>query len=276
MSLFNTRFLLQKAKENNQCIGAFNIENLDMIKAVINAAEKMGMPAIIQTTYTTVNHVGANILSGMVKELAINSKAELSLHLDHGNSFDICSTCIKARYNSVMFDGSHYALEENIALTKKVAEQASKYGVSVEGEIGRVGGVEDEVSGMVSYTDVNECQEFVAKTAIDFVAIGVGTSHGIYSGTPNINFKRIKEIRDLVSVPLVLHGASGLSEETIKECIRMGINKINFATELRQAYTAGIREVLSDEKIYDPKVYQYAAREKVFEAVISKMKILNM
>lgn len=275
MSLYNTADLLKDAQKNNYCIGAFNIENADMAMAVISAAEKLGAPAIIQTTYTTVNHAGEKLLAAIVGTLAKDSKAALALHLDHGNTLEVCERCINAGYNSVMFDGSHFSPEKNIALTKQVVESAQQKGVSVEGEIGRVGGVEDEVKGEILYTEVAECARFVAESGIDFVAIGVGTAHGIYVGQPKINIKRIAEIREAVDVPLVLHGASGLSQATIKDCIKAGISKINFATELRQAYTKGVRRALADEKLFDPKVYQLAARQSVEETVAEKLRLLQ-
>ena len=275
MPLINTAKILQDARANNYCIGAFNIENFDMAKAIIESAEEMRTPAIIQTTFTTVNYAGAQVLSAMVQALAENSKAEIALHLDHGNTIEICRECIIAGYNSVMIDGSHFSLADNIAITKKVVDFAREKGVSVEGEIGRVGGTEDELTGVISYTDVAECIEFAEMTQLDFVAIGVGTAHGLYSGEPEINFKRIRELREAVRVPLVLHGASGLSSEIIKECIASGISKINFATELRQAYTQGVREALSDDMVYDPKVYQRLARDNVREVVKQKIGLLN-
>lgn len=275
MPLFDTATLLRDAAKNRYCIGAFNIENADMARAVISAAEKNGAPAIIQTTYTTVNHAGEKLLAAIVYALAKESKAALALHLDHGNGFEVCERCINAGYNSVMLDGSHFAIEQNIALTKRVAVLAKSRGVSVEGEIGRVGGTEDEVHGEVVYTHVGECVRFVTESGIDFVAIGVGTAHGIYVGEPKINIKRIAEIKQAVKVPLVLHGASGLSPTVIKDCIKAGISKINFATELRQAYTRAVRDKLADEKLYDPKVYQLAGRESVEAAVLSKLRALE-
>lgn len=275
MSLYNTADLLKDAQKNNYCIGAFNIENADMAMAVISAAEKLGAPAIIQTTYTTVNHAGEKLLAAIVATLVKDSKAALALHLDHGNTLEVCERCINAGYNSVMFDGSHFPLEKNIALTKQVVESAQQKGVAVEGEIGRVGGVEDEVKGEILYTEVAECARFVAESGIDFVAIGVGTAHGIYVGKPKINIKRIAEIREAVDIPLVLHGASGLPQTTIKDCIKAGISKINFATELRQAYTKGVRFALADEKLFDPKVYQLAARKSVEKTVAEKLLLLE-
>lgn len=275
MPLYNTSELLKDAQRKNYCIGAFNIENADMAMAVIAAAESCGVPAIIQTTYTTVNHAGEKLLAAMVGALAKQSKAALALHLDHGNTFEVCARCVDAGYNSVMFDGSHFELEKNIALTRQVVERAKQQGVAIEGEMGRVGGVEDEVRGEIVYTDTAECARFVTESGIDFVAIGVGTAHGIYVGEPKINIKRIAEIRAAINIPLVLHGASGLSPAVIKDCIRAGISKINFATELRQAYTKGVRSALADEKLYDPKVYQFAARQSVEKTVTEKMLLLQ-
>ena len=271
MPLRNTALLLNDARKFNYCIGAFNIENLNMAKAVVEAAEQTGQPAIVQTTFTTVNHAGAKVLSGLVKALAEETRSEIALHLDHGNSIEVCSQCIDAGYTSVMIDASAFALEKNIDLTKKVVGFAKVKNVSVEGEIGKIGGIEDEVNSDIAYTDVGECKEFCQKTAIDFVAVGVGTAHGIYEGQPQINFERISQIKDAVDIPLVLHGASGLNQTVLKECIKRGINKINFATELRQAYTKGIREALEDKKLFDPKVYQFSGRQAVRQAVVNKI-----
>lgn len=276
MPLIDTAIMLNRAKEDGKCIGAFNIENVDMARGAIEAAEDIGCPIIIQTTYTTVNHAGAIYLSNMVHTLAEQAKVEVSLHLDHGNTFEVCAECIKAGYSSVMIDGSHFPLEKNKETTKSVVDFAKKYNIPVEGEIGKVGGTEDEVSGTICYTNVKECKEFVNYTNIDFVAIGVGTAHGFYDGEPNINIQRIKEIKDIVEVPLVLHGASGLCDKTIQACIKAGISKINFATEIRLAYTKGIREVLLDPKLYDPKVYQLQGRKAVKAIVLEKLKILNL
>ena len=275
MPIVNTLQMLNDARANHYAIGAFNIENLDMAKGIISAAEEMKMPVIIQTTYTTVHHGGASVYSAMVRALAEESKAEIALHLDHGNSYEICVKAINAKYTSVMIDGSKYSLYQNIALTKQVMDYARLHNVPVEGELGRVGGTEDELTAEATYTNVNECIEFVEKTNLDFIAIGAGTSHGIYEGEPNVNFVRIKEIYAAVKIPLVLHGASGLSEEVIRDCIRNGISKINYATEVRLAYTEGVRETLKDKEVYDPKKYQLAGREKVRQLVAGKMKMLR-
>src|SRR5690554_5014281 len=187
MPLRNTALLLKDARKFNYCIGAFNIENFNMAKAVIEACEQTGAPAIIQTTFTTVNHAGAKVLSAMIRAMAENTKANIALHLDHGNSVEICKRCVDAGYTSVMIDGSMYDLKNNIEITKKVVAMAKQKNVCVEGEIGKVGGVEDGICAEIAYTDVGECKEFCEKTHIDFVAIGVGTAHGVYKRQPIIN-----------------------------------------------------------------------------------------
>jgi len=275
MPVRSTLDILKDARANRYAVGAFNIDNLDMAKGIIAACEELKAPVIIQTTYTTVNHAGAQALSGMVRALAEESRADISLHLDHGNTYDIAVKCIDCGYTSVMYDGSKQTLYKNIELTKQVVDYARLKGVPVEGELGRVGGIEDEVTAESSYTDVNECVEFVDKTDVDFIAIGVGTAHGIYLGEPKINIVRIGEIFNAVKIPLVLHGASGLSEETVKDCIASGISKINFATEVRMAYTAGVRTALKDESLYDPKKYQLKGREKVAELVKEKLQMIG-
>lgn len=277
MPIIETVKLLKDARANHYAVGAFNIDNLDMAKAVIEAAEQRKQPVIIQTTYTTVNHGSAAAYAGMINGMASESTAEIALHLDHGNSYEICAKAIDNHYTSVMIDGSSLPLYRNIDITKQVVDYAKLKGISVEGELGRVGGIEDEVEfSDTVYTDVNECIEFVNKTGIDFIAIGVGTAHGIYNRVPNVNILRIQEIYEAVSIPLVLHGASGLSEEIIRDSIKSGISKINFATEVRMAYTEGVREALNeDAKLFDPKKFQMAGRIRVRELVLYKMRLLN-
>lgn len=276
MPLIDTLKILKDARDNGYAIGAFNIDNLNMALGVISAAEALMAPVIIQTTYTTVNHGSAAAFAAMIRALATNSAADIALHLDHGNSYEICAECVDSGYTSIMIDGSGLPLDNNIQITKKVTDYAKKQGVSVEGELGRVGGTEDEMTAESSYTDVGECVRFVNETGIDFVAIGVGTAHGIYDGLPKLNIDRIKEIFDAVSIPLVLHGASGLSKSTLRDCIGNGISKVNFATELRMAYTEGVRDILSDNiNLYDPKKYQLKGRQKVSEIVLEKLKILS-
>lgn len=212
----------------------------------------------------------------MVRAMAEDTKADIALHLDHGNSVEVCQRGIDAAYTSVMIDGSKFDLDKNIEITKKVVELAHKKGISVEGEIGRVGGTEDGITSEVAYTDVDECTVFCQKSGVDFVAIGVGTAHGVYEGEPKINFERISQIKQSVPVPLVLHGASGLSDGILRECIKRGISKINFVTELRQAYTKGVLEALKSPEVYDPKIYQMFGRKEVKKIVIEKIKAITL
>lgn len=276
MPLVNTITLLKRAQKQGKAVCAFNIENMDMARAVAECAKEINAPVIIQTTYTTVNYAGAKTLRAMVAGIVSSvAGVDIALHLDHGNSFEVCKQCADAGYSSVMIDGSRLPLEDNIALTAEVCRYAHRKGLSAEGEIGKVGGVEDGLESEVAYTDVEECIRFVRESKVDFVAVGVGTAHGEYKGKPVIDFERIAALRNAVSAPLVLHGASGLDEDTLIQCVQAGIAKINFATELRQAYTKGVRLSLADAKVYDPKVYQAIGREEVKKVIFEKLKILQ-
>ncbi|MGI6213359.1 MAG: class II fructose-bisphosphate aldolase [Christensenellales bacterium] len=276
MPLVNTITLLKRAQKQGKAVCAFNIENMDMARAVAECAKEINAPVIIQTTYTTVNYAGAKTLRAMVAGIVSSvAGVDIALHLDHGNSFEVCKQCADAGYSSVMIDGSRLPLEDNIALTAEVCRYAHRKGLSAEGEIGKVGGVEDGLESKVAYTDVEECIRFVRESKVDFVAVGVGTAHGEYKGKPVIDFERIAALRNAVSAPLVLHGASGLDEDTLIQCVQAGIAKINFATELRQAYTKGVRLSLADAKVYDPKVYQAIGREEVKKVIFEKLKILQ-
>ncbi len=276
MPLVNTVTLLKRAAAQGKGVGAFNIENPNMALAVVECAKELGTFAILQTTYTTVRHIGAKVLRAMIAEIvSAVGKVDIALHLDHGDSLQICKECTNAGYSSIMLDGSRLPLADNIALTREAAYYAHIKGLSAEGEIGKVGGVEDGLAGEIGYTDIAECKKFVLQTKVDFVAIGVGTAHGEYKGKPNIDFERIAAIKNAVNIPLVLHGASGLDKLTLQRCIKAGITKVNFATELRQAYTKGVREALNDTALYDPKIYQTIGRQEVKNIVREKLKILS-
>jgi len=276
MPLVNTATLLSRAAAQHKGVGAFNIENADMAFAVAECAKELDTSAIIQTTYTTVRYMGAKVLRAMIAEIVSSvGKIDIALHLDHGDSLQVCKECADAGYSSIMIDGSRLPLAKNIALTKEAAYYAHIKGLAAEGEIGKVGGVEDGLSSKVALTDIEECRKFVTESKVDFVAIGVGTAHGVYKGKPSIDFERIAAIKNAVNIPLVLHGASGLDKATLQKCVKAGITKINFATELRQAYSKGVRQALADKSVYDPKVYQAIGRQEVKKVVIEKLKILQ-
>ena len=246
--------LLIQAKKGGYAVPAFNVDNLESVLGVLNAVEKTCKPTIIQTIPKTLKYGGIPAYSSLVRAL-YKDGVDIAIHLDHGGDIKICEDCINAGYSSVMIDGSMLSFEENIALTKSVVALAHARGISVEAELGTIGGKE-ETEGQIKYTEVEEAKEFVERTRVDSLAIGVGTAHGVYKGEPHIAIDRIKEIADVVDVPLVLHGASGLSDEVIRACIDAGISKINFATHLRQAFTDGLKKGLaSKEATYDPKTY---------------------
>ena len=261
--------LLIQAKKGGYAVPAFNVDNLESVLGVLNAVEKTCKPTIIQTIPKTLKYGGIPAYSSLVRAL-YKDGVDIAIHLDHGGDIKICEDCINAGYSSVMIDGSMLSFEENIALTKSVVALAHARGISVEAELGTIGGKE-ETEGQIKYTEVEEAKEFVERTRVDSLAIGVGTAHGVYKGEPHIAIDRIKEIADVVDVPLVLHGASGLSDEVIRACIDAGISKINFATHLRQAFTDGLKKGLaSKEATYDPKTYLTYAIKSV-EDVATKI-----
>lgn len=263
--------LLSTAKRKGYAVPAFNVDNLESVLGVLNALNSTGKPLIIQTIPRTLKYGGIPTYAALTRAL-YKGGADLSIHLDHGGDIQTVKACIDAGYTSVMIDGSMLDFDQNVSLTKQVVELARKSGVSVEAELGTIGGKE-ETEGQIKYTEVAEAVEFVKLTGVDSLAIGVGTAHGVYKGTPHIAVDRIKEIADKVDIPLVLHGASGLSDEVIRACIDAGINKINFATHLRQAFTEGLKKGLADKgATYDPKTYlpfAIKAVQEVAERIIN-------
>lgn len=275
MSLTTTEEMLNRAQKGGYAVGAFNVENMEMAQAVIQAAVEMRAPVMIQTTPSTIKYAGLDLYYANVAALAQKAPVPVALHLDHGSSFDLAMQAIRAGYTSIMIDGSHQVFEENIALTRRVVEAAAPNGIPVEAELGKVGGKEDDLDGGNSgYTVPEEAKEFVCRTGVSSLAVAIGTAHGVYKGTPKLDVERLKEIRKLVEIPLVLHGASGLSDESVKECIREGICKVNFATELRIAYSDGVKAVLAENPdVFDPKAYGKVGRERVKEVVKNRIAV---
>lgn len=264
--------MIKKAQEGGYAIPAFNAENLEMLQGIIRAAEELSSPVIVQTTTPTVAYIGATMMVAMVKAAAQNASVPVALHLDHCASLDGVKTAIEAGYSSVMFDGSKLPFEENVRLSKTAAALTKSAGVTLECELGKVGGKEDNVSAEASYTDVDEAKVFAMETEVDILAIAIGTAHGFYKGEPKLDFDRIAAIREATGVPLVLHGGSGVPAESVRRAISLGMCKVNFATELRFAATLGARRILSDEKVIDPKKYMGEARDEVYK--LCKEKIL--
>lgn len=267
--------LMKRAEKENYAIPAFNIDNLESAMAVSEIMHEMRTPVIVQMIPRTLNYGGIAIYPAMMRELMADCPVDYALHLDHGSSLALAKKCVAGGFSSVMFDGSLMPFEDNIKFTKEVTDFALPMDVSVEGELGTIGGKEEGDTDLeASYTKVSEAEEFVRRTNVSTLAIGVGTAHGVYKDTPHINIERIKEIHAAIDTPLVLHGASGLSDEVLKDCIAAGITKINFATELRQAYTNGIKaEFAKDPEVFDPKIYMRGAIDNIKEVLRHKINI---
>jgi len=269
MPLVNTVDMLKDAQARHYAVGAFNIENMEMAQAVIAAAEAQRAPVIIQTTPGTLKYAKPATYAAIVASMAKNATVPVAMHLDHGDSYELAVECLKAGYSSVMIDGSRLSFEDNIAQAAKVVAEAEKLSVPVEAELGKVGGKEDTLEDAGDeYTDPAKAAEYARRTGISSLAVAIGTAHGVYSAKPVLDVERLKAIRKEVEIPLVLHGASGLTTEQVQSCIAEGICKVNFATELRIAYTEGVKEALTQNPI-DPKAYGKAGRAKV-QALVEK------
>lgn len=275
MPLTTSRQMLLDAQKGGYAVGAFNAENMEMVQAIIAAAEEVKAPVMIQTTPSTVKYASLDLYLANAEAIAKKASVPVCMHLDHGSSFELAMQALRVGYTSIMIDGSHSILEENIELTKRVVDACCPSGVPVEAELGKVGGKEDDLDGGAGgYTVPEEAKEFVEKTGVDSLAVAIGTAHGVYSGIPKLDLERLSEVRKLVDIPLVLHGASGLSDEAVKESIKRGICKVNFATELRIAYSEGVKKVLADAPdTFDPKKYGAAGRENVKQLVMNRIRV---
>lgn len=275
MSLVTSKEMLLDAQKRGYAVGAFNAENMEMVKAIIAAAEELQAPVMIQTTPSTVKYGTLDTYAAIVAAEAKKASVPVCLHLDHGNSYELAVQAMQAGYTSVMIDGSHGQLEENIAVTAKVAETAAAMGIPVEAELGKVGGKEDDLeTDADTNTDPEEAGYFVEKTGVDSLAVAIGTAHGFYVGTPVLDKERLSQIRRVVSIPLVLHGASGLSDNDVRDCVRRGICKVNFATELRVAYTDAVKKLLAEKpETFDPKALGKTGMAAVTSLVKERMKV---
>lgn len=249
--------MLNKAKEEGYAVGQFNINNLEWTQAVLTAAKENNSPIILGVSEGAAKYMGGTkVVAAMVNALmeTMDVTVPVALHLDHGSSFDTCKDAIDAGFSSVMIDGSHHPIDDNIAMTKQVVDYAHEHGASVEGEVGTVGGEEDGVVGGVSYADLAECVRIVQEAKVDALAAALGSVHGTYDGEPQLGFKEMEEISEATGTPLVLHGGSGIPEHQVKKAIGFGHAKINVNTELQQQWTKAVREKLNtDDKVYDPR-----------------------
>ncbi len=294
--------LLDAARQSEYAVGAFNINNMEFIQAISAAAVELKSPAILAVSEGALKYGGFDNLVAMVRIAAEKKGALFSLHLDHGRDMEVIENCIENGFTSVMIDGSHLPFDKNVEVTLEVVKKARKKGVSVEGELGKLAGIEDNVSvdqQDAKFTDPGEAEEFVERTGVDSLAVAVGTSHGAYKfkGEPRLAMDILSEIASRVEIPLVLHGASGVNEEhveianrfgadlrdargvpddAIKEAVKRGICKVNIDTDMRIAFTAFMRKKLNDDPgVFDPRKYLGAGRDGVMDVVKTKIKLFG-
>jgi len=301
MPLVTTKEMFEKAYKGGYAIGAFNVNNMEIIQGITEAAKEQNAPVILQVSAGARKYANHTYLVKLVEAAVMETGLPIALHLDHGDSFELCKSCIDGGFTSVMIDGSHYSFEENIELTKKVVEYAHNKGVVVEGELGRLAGIEDAVNvsaADASYTNPAQVQEFVEKTGVDSLAIAIGTSHGAYKfkpgQKPQLRFDILEEVeKRLPGFPIVLHGASsvipeyvdtinkfggnmpdaiGIPEDMLRKAASMAVCKINIDSDLRLAMTAAVREYLAENPAhFDPRQYLKPARENIKQLVTHKI-----
>ena len=279
MNLVPMADILNKANEEGYAVGGFNINNMEFLQGIIEGAEEANSPLILATSEGAIRYIGMEYVLGMVEAATKDTDIPVALHLDHGSSFEKAMECIRRGYSSVMIDGSKYPFEENIAMTKKVVEAAHSVGVSVEAELGKLGGTEDDHTveeREATFTDPDEAVEFVERTGIDALAVAIGTAHGVYKGEPDLDFDRLEAINNKIDIPLVLHGASGVPDSDVRKAVSFGINKVNVNTAFQQAFTAKVKELFAeDPELYDPRKYCGPGRDAIKERVKEKIDVLG-
>lgn len=300
MGLVTTKEMFEKSMKEHFAIGAFNVNNMEIIQAIVDAAKEENSPVILQASSSAIKYARINYLMKMIEAATEETDVPIAIHLDHGPDFETCKMCIDAGFTSVMIDGSKYDFEENVALTKKVVDYAHERGVVVEAELGKLAGIEDDVNVAASdamFTDPDQAKEFVERTGCDSLAIAIGTSHGAYKfkGEAKLRFDILQKVKEkLPNTPIVLHGAStvipelvetcnkyggnipgakGVPDEMLHEAGQKGVSKINVDTDLRLAMTSEIRRVFAESpEAFDPRKYLTPARDKINEVVRHKMR----
>lgn len=303
MAIISSKEILQKAFEGNYAVGAFNVNNMEIIQGIADAAKQEKSPVIMQVSAGARKYAKPAYLLGLVNAAVEDTGIDVVLHLDHGDSFELCKQCVDDGFSSVMIDASKYDLAKNIEITKKVVEYAHDKGVTVEAELGKLAGIEDDVnvaSHDATFTDPEEAAEFVAKTGVDSLAIAIGTSHGAFKfkGEAKLDYDRLAKVTELIpNFPIVLHGASsvpqefvemnnkygakipgakGVPEELLAKAANMGVCKINVDSDIRLAMTAAIRKVFVESpEIFDPRGYLGVGRDAVRDMVAHKMRVFG-
>lgn len=279
MALVPVTELLQRADREGYAVGAFNANNMEIVQAIIAAAEKELAPVIMQASQGAIKYAGLEFITGMVKIAADAARVPVALHLDHGTDFDQVVKCIRSGFTSVMYDGSKLPLEENIAITNKVLEITRPIGVSVEAELGKIGGTEDDIhvsDREAMYTDPEEARYFVEKTGVESLAIAIGTAHGQYKGEPQLDFARLEKIKKLVKIPIVLHGSSGVPDEAVRRAISLGVCKVNIDTNIREAFVWEMRRrIEADPTEIDPRKLLGPARDAAIAIIREKIRVFG-
>lgn len=300
MALTSTIDLVRRAYQQKYAVGHFNVNNLELLQGIVRGAEKLRSPVILATSEGGVQYAGMRYLYSLAVTAAEEARIPIALHLDHGRDLGVIRQAIQQGYSSVMIDGSRYDFEKNVRVTKQVVQQAHRRGVSVEAELGTIGGAEDLVSARkILYTDPAKATEFVSRTGCDFLAVAIGTSHGAYkfAGKSQLRLESLKEIRKRVTIPLVLHGASGVypalvkqaqrygarldgvrgvPDTQIRQAIRSGIAKINTDTDLRLAFDAAVRKVIATQPTdFDPRHILGPARDAIQKIVEQRIRLFG-
>lgn len=277
MAIVNTDEMLKDAKRNHYAIGAFNIENMEFAQAVIWAAAEVNSPIILQTSENTLKYGSPELFRAIVDTIAKEVTIPVAIHLDHGTTFKSVESCINADYRSVMFDGSMMCYIDNVETTSRLVKKCRPRGISVEAELGAISGKEGAPTESTElYTDPLTAVEFVKETSVNSLAVSIGTVHGLYKTEPKLDYNRLKTLNELLDIPLVLHGASGLNDEQLRNCITCGISKINIATDLRIAWTDTMKKYMFENpQIFDPKKAAKEARTEVGKIVKEKLTIFG-
>lgn len=279
MPFVSAQTMLQDAYQQRYAVGAFAVHNLEIVKAVVETAESLAAPVILQTTPSTIRYLGIKQTKRMVQVAAEEACIPVALHLDHGDSFAMICQCLREGYTSVMIDASDEPFSENVRQVQKVVEVAHAVGVPVEAEIGTVGqaadmNISDDPSNHL--TGPQTAKDFATKTGIDTIAPAFGTAHGVYNDEPHLDIARLKEITNLAGIPVVMHGASGVPRESVRAAVRAGVSKVNFSTELKLAFADELRNYLNENpNDNDPRKYFIPARQKVAEIVKQKIEMIQ-
>ena len=277
--IVNAKKMLKEARDNGKCIAHFNINNLEWTKYILEKCNELQKPVILGVSEGAIKYMGGyNVVSHLVYSLVkdLNISIDVCLHLDHGSSVESCKKAIDAGFSSVMIDASKYSLEENINITKEVVEYAHPKNITVEAEVGHIGGVEDGIASGVLVASLDDCIKFVKETKVDMLAPAIGSVHGVYKGEPKLDFELLTSLKNNINIPLVLHGGSGIPEDKIIKAIKLGISKININTELQQEWHEGVLNFIEKKKdVYDPRKIITSGEENLKNVVEYKLKLME-